>query len=83
MCYNKDSETKTKTKTEKGEVINMTIIRTDKYNYIVKTRFGYEFSVIKRDFSEYWYVSNDDMKIGRLCEDLAEAFDYIEFIMLI
>lgn len=61
----------------------MIITRTDKYNYIVKTRIGYEFSIIKRDFSNYWYVSNDDMKIGRCCEDLAEAFDYIEYITLI
>jgi len=61
----------------------MTIIRTNRYNYIVKTSAGYEFSVIKREFSKYWYVSNDDMKIGRCCEDLAEALDYIEYIMLI
>lgn len=59
----------------------MTITRICKDRYSVSC-CGYTFSIEKRSFSEYWFVKCKDLKLQRLCDDLAEALDYIDYIML-
>ena len=58
----------------------MTITRISKDNYKI-TCCEYTFTVIKRDFSEYWFVRNEQLHLQRLCDSLSEAIDYIDFIM--
>lgn len=58
----------------------MTITRISKDNYQI-TCCEYTFTVLKRDFSEYWYVYNKQLKLQRLCDSLSEAIDFIDFIM--
>ena len=60
----------------------MTITRISKDNYQI-TCCTYRFTVIKREFSEYWFVKNEQLRIQRLCDSLSEAIDYIDFIMCI
>lgn len=60
----------------------MTIIRNSKDNYKVAC-CRYEFTVIKRCFSDSWYVECQELAVHRLCDDLSEALDYIDFIMCV
>lgn len=60
----------------------MTITRIAKDNYIV-TCCNYEFSVTKCSDCKHWVVQNTDMLICKSCDDLSEAIDYIDFIMLV
>lgn len=59
----------------------MTITRLSKDNYTVSCS-GYTFTIVKRSFSQYWFVCCKELKLQRLCDDLSEAIDYIDFIML-
>lgn len=60
----------------------MTITRLSKDNYKI-TVCGYEFTVIKRSFSDQWYTECKSLNAHHLADSLSEAIDYIDFIMLI
>lgn len=60
----------------------MTITRLSKDNYKI-TVCGYEFTVIKRSFSDHWYAECKSLDAHYLADSLSEAIDYIDFIMLI
>lgn len=60
----------------------MTIIRLSKDKYKV-TCLDYEFNIYKPSYSQYWTITNSKLHIHRLCDDLSEALDFIDFIMCI
>lgn len=60
-------------------MILMTICRLSKDNFSI-TCSGYTFTAIKRCFSDHWYVECEALRIHKLCDDLSEVFDYIDFI---
>ena len=60
----------------------MTITRISKDNYKI-TVCGYEFTVIKRCFSEHWFAECKELDAHHLADSLSEALDYIDFIMLV
>ena len=71
----------TKPKPKPKEIDIMMITRISKDNYKV-TCGRDEFTVIKRCFSDHWYVECKSLQVSRLCDSLSEALDYIDYIML-
>lgn len=57
----------------------MEVTRISKDRYKI-TCCSYVFLVYKPDYGQYWHVSNDQMHIHRSCDDLAEVFDYLDFM---
>lgn len=70
---------KPKIKHERTSDIMMTITRISKDNYKI-TVCGFTFTVIKRSFSDHWYVENAELHSHYLADSLSDALDYLDFL---
>ena len=57
----------------------MQVTRISKDRYKI-TCCEYEFTAVKYEYSRYWHIYNKPLYIHRLCDDLSEVFDFIDFL---